>query len=230
MAWGKTKAKLPLKIRRRMRVAQAMDYASRTRAMLQNIKDSSPCADCNKRYPYYVMEFDHRGSDKEYNIMGLTSSSRLYLLTELAKCDIVCANCHRTRTHRRSDLAKKVHPLHFDFKREHIVSIIPRNGKFLVRCFTCNCKFWSPASKVLWEIPYRQRIFCSIDCAIVNGLNHWFYRHKVQVEKRLGKRKFIELMKLHGVRGPGYWKRLKEFYHKSGLMKTTSKMYRKGIA
>ena len=66
---------------------------------------SKPCADCGCSYPYYVMDFDHReGETKLCNVSALNRHRRVSmqkLLEELAKCDVVCANCHRERTHQR---------------------------------------------------------------------------------------------------------------------------------
>jgi len=59
-----------------------------------------PCADCGIEYPYYVMDFDHRG-DKSFTIGSHRHGSLERVLTEIAKCDIVCANCHMERTHGR---------------------------------------------------------------------------------------------------------------------------------
>lgn len=60
-----------------------------------------PCADCGESYPPFVMDFDHRG-DKEFDIgMAPTRVSMSRLLAEIAKCDVVCANCHRFRTFAR---------------------------------------------------------------------------------------------------------------------------------
>lgn len=69
---------------------------------------SAPCVDCGKVYPPYVMHFDHvpgRGI-KLFNIGawtgGRTVSTMESLLEEIAKCDLVCANCHAIRTWERS--------------------------------------------------------------------------------------------------------------------------------
>lgn len=63
-----------------------------------------PCADCHGAFPPYVMDFDHRDADrKEFWILQRAGSvSRDRLLAELAKCDVVCANCHRARTNARA--------------------------------------------------------------------------------------------------------------------------------
>jgi hypothetical protein len=63
-----------------------------------------PCADCGVEYPHYVMDFDHRpGAGKHANLSILVKrgASRESILAEIAKCDLVCANCHRARTYRR---------------------------------------------------------------------------------------------------------------------------------
>lgn len=61
---------------------------------------SAPCADCAKTFPWHVMEFDHRQPEQKVALVtrmaGRASLARL--LEEVAKCDIVCANCHRMRT------------------------------------------------------------------------------------------------------------------------------------
>jgi hypothetical protein len=68
------------------------------KAYVKEVK-SVPCADCGVQYPYYVMEFDHREPhEKEFNIAKFVSSHSIAKLErEIAKCDIVCANCHRER-------------------------------------------------------------------------------------------------------------------------------------
>jgi len=66
---------------------------------------SSPCVDCGETYPFYVMDFDHRpGTNKSFALSrGLYEKRPLsVLLEEIAKCDLVCANCHRARTYQRS--------------------------------------------------------------------------------------------------------------------------------
>ena len=61
-----------------------------------------PCKDCGERYPTCVMDFHHRDpSEKEYDIASAVNHIRVgkgKLRAELAKCDVLCANCHRIRT------------------------------------------------------------------------------------------------------------------------------------
>jgi hypothetical protein len=61
----------------------------------------APCCDCGQQYPAMVMEFDHRDPEtKSEEIAVLVRKRPLpsVLFAEIAKCDLVCANCHRMRT------------------------------------------------------------------------------------------------------------------------------------
>lgn len=56
-----------------------------------------PCVDCGESDPI-VLEFDHQ-KDKEFNISSkMTAISWDRLLEEIAKCEVVCSNCHKRRT------------------------------------------------------------------------------------------------------------------------------------
>jgi formate-dependent nitrite reductase cytochrome c552 subunit len=70
--------------------------------LLEQLRDVA-CVDCGLRFPSYVMQFDHRdSSEKKYTVTRMIGrAGRAKILEEAAKCDIVCANCHRERTFRR---------------------------------------------------------------------------------------------------------------------------------
>jgi len=75
---------------------------------------SKPCADCGEKFPYYVMDFDHLDEQtKRSNISKLMNErcTLQFLKDELAKCELVCANCHRKRTFQRRDATKPSNPL-----------------------------------------------------------------------------------------------------------------------
>lgn len=56
------------------------------------------CVDCGEDDPV-VLEFDHL-RDKEENISDLINQRKSLkrIKAEIAKCEVVCANCHRVRT------------------------------------------------------------------------------------------------------------------------------------
>jgi hypothetical protein len=74
----------------------------RLQVLLRAAKDK-PCADCGVRYPYYVMDLDHREGVEKIGPLAhfLKKHSIRLLVAEIAKCDVVCSNCHRERTHQR---------------------------------------------------------------------------------------------------------------------------------
>jgi hypothetical protein len=80
---------------KRLRVAR--------RAFLSELK-SRPCGDCGGSFPSVCMDFDHRPGETKLLAIGTSITSNIEALKrEVAKCDVVCANCHRIRTHKRRD-------------------------------------------------------------------------------------------------------------------------------
>jgi hypothetical protein len=74
-------------------------------AYLLDFFRSHPCVDCGEDDPL-VLEFDHLG-EKEFNISkGIRDRGWDAVLAEMAKCDVVCANCHRRRTGQRGGFAR----------------------------------------------------------------------------------------------------------------------------
>lgn len=72
------------------------------RTLIKLAKDK-PCMDCDDKYPYYVMDFDHVRGKKKFNlsVAASKSTSLKVVQEEIDKCDVVCANCHRERTFNR---------------------------------------------------------------------------------------------------------------------------------
>jgi len=73
------------------------------RAKLQELK-AIPCADCGIQYPTWVMQFDHVRGVKSFEVANARNMNLDLLLAEVAKCEIVCANCHAQRTYQRSSV------------------------------------------------------------------------------------------------------------------------------
>lgn len=72
--------------------------------LIRSLKDR-PCTDCGIQYPYYVMDFDHL--PQYIKSFSMNGQARGYkeetILKEAAKCEVVCSNCHRIRTHQRRE-------------------------------------------------------------------------------------------------------------------------------
>ena len=110
MAWKTTPAEL--KKRAQLRKWQqtpngkascrrnARKRQQRWREWLNTVKLERGCADCGYNASPVALEFDHRdGTPKRYNVGAMNMMSKEKTLVEIAKCDVVCANCHAIRTH-----------------------------------------------------------------------------------------------------------------------------------
>lgn len=61
------------------------------------------CTDCGYKGHAAALDFDHLpGFKKLTEVSALLKGPRSVLLAEIAKCEVVCANCHRIRTWRRN--------------------------------------------------------------------------------------------------------------------------------
>jgi len=72
---------------------------SNRRKILFEQKTNKPCLDCNKMFFPYQMDFDHVRGEKIKIVSHCTKNK---ILDEIAKCELVCANCHRIRTQARN--------------------------------------------------------------------------------------------------------------------------------
>jgi DNA-binding NarL/FixJ family response regulator len=68
---------------------------------LAEIKEASGCKDCGEKN-HIVLDFDHL-HNKKYNISRMIHDGFSWkaIAKEIEKCEVVCANCHRIRTHLR---------------------------------------------------------------------------------------------------------------------------------
>jgi len=71
---------------------------------INTLKTETPCTDCGSRFPPECMDFDHLDGEVKLNNAGTMVAhgySRESIMSEIAKCEIVCSNCHRIRTRKR---------------------------------------------------------------------------------------------------------------------------------
>ena len=69
------------------------------RTIVHWLKDK-PCEDCGVSFPPCVMEFHHRDpSTKSFTIAKNLMRPWYRVVLEIAKCVLLCANCHRLREH-----------------------------------------------------------------------------------------------------------------------------------
>jgi hypothetical protein len=70
---------------------------------IQAYKERMGCIDCANEYPHYVLEFDHLPEFKKFGQVShvLKKYGPDKAWEEIAKCDVVCSNCHKLRTNER---------------------------------------------------------------------------------------------------------------------------------
>lgn len=86
------------RVREQNNKAAAKRYKTNRENLILYLNEHS-CIDCGET-DIVVLEFDHRDPAtkraKIANVLGSWTWSTI--LTEIAKCDVRCANCHRRRT------------------------------------------------------------------------------------------------------------------------------------
>ena|SRR5882757_4046674 len=74
-----------------------------TRLKVDAVKLAAGCVDCGYKAYAAALDFDHRPDEvKSFNISQSRWKSWPDLESEMAKCDVRCANCHRVMTARRA--------------------------------------------------------------------------------------------------------------------------------
>lgn len=96
---------------------------------------NKPCAICNIQYELYNMQIDHIDpGTKLYDVCQLKSRKEKILQDELAKCQVLCALCHRRKSiiEQQNDKysASRVSPL----KRKKLFYDLINNWKECGRC------------------------------------------------------------------------------------------------
>jgi Zn finger protein HypA/HybF involved in hydrogenase expression len=81
------------------------------RIIIDNMKLQAGCQDCGYAENAVALDFDHipGNGTKRFNIsQSILSHDWDVVLAEIAKCQIVCSNCHRVReANRRAENAGK---------------------------------------------------------------------------------------------------------------------------
>lgn len=75
---------------------------------VNTLKATIPCKDCGQKFPPVCMDFDHlRDKFKQVSTLVYSGVDWEVIADEIAKCEIVCANCHRIRTQLRKVKSRK---------------------------------------------------------------------------------------------------------------------------
>jgi hypothetical protein len=95
---------------------------------------SNPCTECGEVFPWECMDFDHVRGEKKFRISTGSGRKRSIVEEELAKCELVCVNCHRIRTFKIRPQA--VHTIKSTTRNERIIQEAKN-----IPCMDCGKKF-----------------------------------------------------------------------------------------
>ena len=68
--------------------------------LLNSLKVTAGCMDCGYNADPLALDFDHVRGKKLYSVSKMIQRRWAVMWAEIAKCEVVCANCHRIRTWR----------------------------------------------------------------------------------------------------------------------------------
>ena len=90
-------------------IAKATKRKAELRDKLWSYKQGKKCMDCPQTDPR-TLEFDHTSDDKLAAVSQMVNFGRSWsvIKNEIDKCDIVCASCHRIRTHVRAGYVRNI--------------------------------------------------------------------------------------------------------------------------
>lgn len=81
--------------------AKAARLRERNKQYVNSYKAERGCCNCGERDPV-VLEFHHRDpKEKKFEVCQHGERGLSAIQTEIAKCDLLCANCHRREHHRK---------------------------------------------------------------------------------------------------------------------------------
>ncbi len=86
--------------KRKYYIGKAAQRQKEAMQFLYDLKDNKPCFDCKKVHRYFALDYDHRDPTTKIACVSEMVSNRKAMLEEIAKCDLVCASCHRYRTYK----------------------------------------------------------------------------------------------------------------------------------
>jgi hypothetical protein len=77
---------------------------------IMQLKLSMSCSRCPEKHPA-TLHFHHCAGDKELNVSAAYSKgwSKARILREIAKCEVLCANCHAKEHHRQLQKERENH-------------------------------------------------------------------------------------------------------------------------
>ena len=80
---------------RQTQILRSNETKKHKREWLCSLKEGKSCLMCSESHPA-TLDFHHRNpKEKDFGLGEAMNMSKAKVLAEMAKCDVLCANCHR---------------------------------------------------------------------------------------------------------------------------------------
>lgn len=169
-----------------MSVKRSDIRGSAIKALVDELK-ATPCMDCGGQYQSEAMDWDHRPEESKLYEIGAMVGGRYaweLIQTEIAKCDLVCANCHRVRTkHRLNNDESRFYPMPKIPRLSRDIVITEKiDGTNAVVVITGSGEVL-PGSKSRWLRPKLYKFGSNPDN---HGFAAWVAEHEEELYEGLG--------------------------------------------
>lgn len=89
--------------------AKSQRLETKARKYVRETKEGKPCADCGGFFPSECLDYDHLPEfEKSFTLAKPGSRGKKLIDSEIKKCELVCANCHRIRTRVRVHMSADI--------------------------------------------------------------------------------------------------------------------------
>lgn len=145
------------------KVRRATERKHQLRTQVFEYLKTHPCIDCGETDPI-VLEFDHIHDTKTSNIADMVGQGTGFakILTEIAKCEVRCANCHRRRTAKGGSLDSDSRQCWFESSRPDFI-MTHNNHADIIRQWFYRAGFTKEQLLKLpgaWTIIYQAAAYC----------------------------------------------------------------------
>lgn len=83
-------------------IAKRLERERQNKQWMADYKRTHPCTDCGELFHPAAMQFDHLPENSKLKALSEMAAYGLATIqAEIAKCELVCANCHAVRTYNR---------------------------------------------------------------------------------------------------------------------------------
>jgi hypothetical protein len=93
----KVRSKAHYELNKQSYIDRAAVNRQKIKDYITELKEAGACFDCGRSYPARAMDYHHPDDNKERNVSNSSQWGLSAVESEIAKCVLLCAICHRLR-------------------------------------------------------------------------------------------------------------------------------------